>query len=264
MHPIERLRWIARARDEAPTTLAVEAAWTISELALYEPPAVVTACRRLLESHLTVGPIWWVAATVLVAPDPDQAARRAVGELFSDPTAKLLAGELSQRLASDAAIVVACPADTVREALGHLPSAVVRVVGSSPALRGEVRGFAALVHEASGWEFEDARDAVNGATVVLVEALAAGPLGLLVTAEAALVARAARDASVPLWGIAGVGRVLHQQLLGEMLRRASDDVELIEPGGLDAVIGPSGLEEPGEALARAGCPSAPELLVRAG
>jgi hypothetical protein len=264
MHPIERLRWIARAHGEAPTTLATEAAWTISELALDEPPALVTACRRLLESHVTVGPLWWVAANVLVAPDPDEAARRAVGELSSDPTAELLAEALGQRLVGDAALVVACPADTVREALGYLPAAVVRVVGYSPELRSEVRGFARLVEEASGWEFDEAPEAVNGAALVLVEALAAGPRGILIAAEAMPLVRAASAGSIPVWAVAGVGRVLNDQLLGEMLRRAGDTVELIEPDALDGLAGPAGLENPGEALGRPCCPSAPELLVRAG
>ena len=264
MHPIERLRWIARAHGEAPTTLATEAAWTISELALDEPPALVTACRRLLESHVTVGPLWWVAATVLVAPDPDQAARRAVGELSSDPTADLLADALSQRLSGDAAIVVVCPADTVREALAGVPDAVVRVVGSSPELRGEVRGFARLVEEASGWEFDEARDALDGAALLLVEALAAGPRGVLIGAETMELVQAAREASVPIWAVAGVGRVLNDQLLGEMLRRAGEGFELIEPEVLDALVGPGGVERPSDALGRSGCPTAPELLVRAG
>jgi len=244
--------------------LATEAAWTISELALDEPPALVTACRRLLESHVTVGPLWWVAAIVLVAPDPDQAARRAVGELSSDPTAQLLADALSQRLVGDAAVVVACPADTVRDALAEVPGAVVHVVGASPELRGEVRGFARLVEEASGWEFDEACDAVEGAALVLVEALAAGPRGVLIGAEAMPLVRAAHDASVPIWAVAGVGRVLNDQLLGEMVRRAGDDFELIEPAVLDALVGPAGVERPSEALGRAGCPTAPELLVRAG
>jgi hypothetical protein len=264
MHPIERLRWIARAHGEAPTALATEAAWTISELALDEPPALVTACRRLLESHVTVGPLWWVAATLLVAPDPDEAARRAVGELCSDPTAELLAEALRQRFVGQAALVVACPADTVREALGSLPAAVVRVVGTSPGLGGEVRGFARLVEEASGWEFDEAREAVNGAAVVLLETLAAAPRGVLIAAEAMALVQAARAERIPVWAVAGVGRVLNDQLLGEMLRRAGAEVGLVEPGALDGLAGPGGLENPGEALARSGCPSAPELLVRAG
>ena len=149
MHPIERLRWIARAHGEAPTTLATEAAWTISELALDEPPALVTACRRLLESHVTVGPLWWVAATVLVAPDPDQAARRAVGSSARIPRPSCSRARWASVFVDDAVIVVACPAETVRDALGSArrPSSVV--VGSSPELRGEVRGFEAAVDRVS-------------------------------------------------------------------------------------------------------------------
>jgi len=263
MHPIERLRWIARAHGEAPATLAAEAAWTISELALYEAPAVVTACRRLLESHVTVGPLWWVAATVLAAPEPDEAARRAVEELCSDPTAELLADSLGRRFGADALLVVGCPADTVREALGYQPSMVVRVVGSWPWLRSELRGFAAA-SEVSGWDFGEAPQAVDGATVTLVEALAAGPGGVLLAAEAAVLARSARSASIPLWAVAGVGTVLNDQLFGEMQRRAGDEVVLIETDVLDAVVGPVGLENPATGLCRPGCPAAPELLVRAG
>ena len=76
--------------------------------------------------------------------------------------------------------------------------------------------------------------------------------------------RAAQAERIPVWAVAGVGRVLNDQLLGEMLRRAGAEVGLVEPGALDGLAGPAGLENPGEALARSGCPSAPELLVRAG
>ena len=264
MHPIERLRWIARDRDEAPTALAVEAAWAISELALEEPPAVVTACRRLVESHVTFGPLWWVAATVLVASHPDQAARRAVGELFSDPTAELLAAGLAERLPGAEPLVVACPAETVFEACSHREPAILRVVAPSQALRAELRRFGAVASKTSGWNYDEAGEAVQGAAVVLVEALAAGSHGVLVTAAAGSLAAAGAGACVPVWGVAGVGRVLHDQLFGEVVRRAGDDVELMEPGAFDLVAGPSGLESPAMALRRGQCPPAPELVVRAG
>jgi hypothetical protein len=138
------------------------------------------------------------------------------------------------------------------------------VVAPPAGLQAEVRRFAAVVSEASGWEYEEAEEAVEGAAAVLVEALAAGSRGVLVTAAAARLAQTARDASVPLWGVAGVGRVLHDQLLGEVIRRAGDDIELIGPGAFDFVVGPSGLESPVEALSRGRCPPAPELVVRAG
>ncbi len=244
--------------------MATEAAWTISELAIDEPPALVTACRRLLESHVTAGPLWWVAATVLVAPDPDQAARRAVDELCSDPTAELLAVTLGERLVHDSVTVVACPADTVRDAFGLWSVGSIRLVGSSPGLRADLRGFETVVDQVSCWEFDEAPQAVDGAALVLLEALAAGPRGVIVSSEAGPLARAARAASVPLWAVAGVGRVLNEPLQVEMLRRAGDDVELIAPDELEALVGPSGLESPTEGLDRPGCPAAPELLVRAG
>jgi hypothetical protein len=263
MHPIERLRWIARDRDEAPTTLAVEAAWAISDLVADEPAAVVTACRRLVEAHVTVGPLWWVAATVLAAPDPQQAARHMVAELVSDPTAELLAAGLGDRLDADAPIVVGCPAETVVEAFLHRPVATVRVVGSSPGLRGQVRRFATTAAYADGFECDEAQQAVRGAAVVLVEAIAADSRGVLVTAAAVPLAEAAQGAHVPLWGVAGVGRVLQDRLLEEVLRRAGDGVQLIDAASFDLVAGPAGLEAPARALARGVCPPAPELLVHA-
>jgi hypothetical protein len=264
VHPIERLRWIARTYDEATTTLAAEAAWTISELAAEDPAAVVTACRRLVESHVTAGPLWWVAASLLVSPDPSSAARIAVDELLADATADLLADELNERLTGDAVLVVVCPAETVLEALSQLPSATVRVVGSPHTRRAVVRAFEAVVSDASGWESDEAAQAVDGATVVLLEALAAGPVGLLVAAGSQKLVEAAHEASVPVWAVVGVGRVIDAQLLEEMRRRAGEQIELVDPGDIEAVLGPSGIATPVDGLGRKPCPPAPELLVRAG
>jgi hypothetical protein len=264
VHPIERLRWIARARGEAPATLAAEAAWTISELAVDDPAAVVTACRRLVQAHVTAGPLWWVAATVLAASDPDQASRRAVDDLLSDPTADNLGEALSHRFGGEATLVVVCPAETVLESLSRLPSSVARVVGPHGARRAEVRRFEEVVATASGWDFDEAHGAVAGADAVLVEAFAAGPAGIVAPAGTAVVVEAAREASVPLWAVVGVGRLLDGQLLAEMLRRAGEDADLVTPAMVEAVVAPSGLEEPAEALGRQLCPEAPELLVRAG
>jgi hypothetical protein len=264
VHPIERLRWIALAHDEAATTLAAEAAWTISELAAEEPAAVVTACRRLVESHVTAGPVWWVAATLLTAADPDAAARRAVDELLSDPTADLLAEVLNERLVPDAAVVVARPGETALEALSQVPLAAVRLFGSAPGRRAERRRLGGSARAAGGFDPEESEQAVQEAAVVLVEALAAGRAGVVVVAGTSHLVQAACDASVPLWAVVGAGRVLNAQLLDEMLRRADGDVELVGPSSIEAVIGPAGLGTPAEGLGRQACPPAPELLVRAG
>ena len=62
MHPIERLRYVARAGWAPPAVLAAEAAWALGDLALHEETAVLPACRRLLDRHPGCGPLWWVAA----------------------------------------------------------------------------------------------------------------------------------------------------------------------------------------------------------
>jgi hypothetical protein len=137
-------------------------------------------------------------------------------------------------------------------------------VGPSPGRRGEVRKFESLVDTVSGFEPDEAAEAVQGAAVVLLEALAAGPAGVVLTADTADLVQSAHELSVPVWAVAGVGRVLHGHLLAEMVRRAGTGVELIGPDLLEAVIGPNGIESPAEGLGHPTCPPAPELLARAG
>ncbi len=94
MHPIERLRYVARADWAPPALLASEAAWALSELAGHEAAAVLPACRRLLDRHPGCGPLWWVAACILTAGDPVAEAQRCADELDRDVTPELLAEEL--------------------------------------------------------------------------------------------------------------------------------------------------------------------------
>jgi hypothetical protein len=95
VHPIERLRYVARAGWAEPGVLASEAAWALGDLALHEEAALVPACRRLLDRHPGCGPLWWVAARVLTAGDPVDEAERCADALDTDPTAELLEEELS-------------------------------------------------------------------------------------------------------------------------------------------------------------------------
>ena len=94
MHPIERLRYVARAGWGPPAVLAAEAAWALGDLALHEEAAVLPACRRLLDRHPGCGPLWWVAARMLTAGDAVEEAERCADALESDPTADLLAEDL--------------------------------------------------------------------------------------------------------------------------------------------------------------------------
>src|SRR6476661_5028206 len=85
MHPIERLRHVARVEGAGPSRLGREAATALASFG-DDPTGLVTACRRLVERHPSAGTMWWVAARVLAASDPVGEAWRAAEELDDDDT----------------------------------------------------------------------------------------------------------------------------------------------------------------------------------
>src|SRR4051812_38249089 len=101
MHPIERLRMVARAAGEGPALIAQEAAGALVAFG-DDPAGLVTACRRLVDRQPTSGPIWWLAARVLCSTDPSTEAWRAVEELQDDRTP----GEVAAALPDGATVTV--------------------------------------------------------------------------------------------------------------------------------------------------------------
>ena len=65
MHPIEHLRYVARATGADPAVIAREAADALVEMARIQPAGLVPACRRLIERHVASGPVWWLSARML-------------------------------------------------------------------------------------------------------------------------------------------------------------------------------------------------------
>jgi hypothetical protein len=121
MHPIERLRAVARAGWAPADVLASEAAWALAALGVHEPPALVPACRRLLARHPGCGPLWWLSARVLSAGDPVAEAETCALELDADVTPEQLDEAVGVRRAVRrggmgeiaAADVVVVPVDAV-------------------------------------------------------------------------------------------------------------------------------------------------------
>ena len=56
-----------------------------------DPAGMVAACRRIIDRHLTCGPLWWLCATMLCSPESMADGRRAADALQDDPTGALLA-----------------------------------------------------------------------------------------------------------------------------------------------------------------------------
>lgn len=174
MHPIERLRMVARAGREDATALTREAAAALAAFA-GEPAALVTACRRLVDRQPTCGPIWWLSAQVLAAADPVRAAWRAADELNRDTTASALAAALPE----DATVLVLGWPDVTAEALlrrGDVRVLVIDSLDEGSSLVGWLRrgeADAELVPESG------LGAGVRASDTVLVEAVALGPSGPL-------------------------------------------------------------------------------------
>ena len=267
MHPIERLRLVARADAEGRSSLLAREAASALAMFSEDPAGLVTACRRLVDRHPTAGPIWWLAARVLVAADPAGEAWRAAEELDDDPTASVLAA-----LLPDESIVVVLgwpeQASAALISRGDVVARVVDVLGEGAGLARRLRaaGSDSVVIPESG-----IGAACATADLVLLEASAAGDDGLLTIAGSHATAAVARQAGVPVWAVAALGRVLPPALWRalrsevEGVEEPWDDVEEVTPASLvDNVVRSDGLAGAAAALAKPDCGMAPELLRRVG
>lgn len=265
MHPIERLRYVARAEGAGPSLLVQEAAGALAGLGA-NPAALVTACRRLIDRHVAVGPMWWLAARALGAPDPVAEAWQVADDLEADPTGAVLAAQLP----AGATVVVVDWPELAGDALRRRGDLRVLVIDTT----GEGSGLARRLR-ASGVEASEVSPAGLGAAVmqadlVLVEAWALGPGGLVGERGSRAAAAVARTANPPVavWAVAGVGRVLPGRLWEALAGRLEAsgtqpwDVgqEVMPIELVDQVVGPDGLGPAADAWHRADCPVPAELL----
>ena len=262
---------VARASGEDPGMLAREAAAALAGCA-DDPRALVMACRRLVDRQPTSGPLWWLAARVVASSDPVTEAWRSAEALRADDTPALVAASLPD----DAVVTVLGWPEQVTDALRRRGDARVLVVDSlgdgSPLVAALDRAGsdAALVPESG------IGAAVAASSLVLLDASAVGPPsrsggrsgpgGFLAVTGSHAAAAVAYTEQIPVWVVAGVGRVLPERLWGAMVAAVTAvgapwdaDWEVVPLGLATAVIGPEGAEPPAAALARADCPDAPEL-----
>lgn len=226
MHPIERLRFVARAGWGGPAELGVEAAYALAELAEEEPPALLPACRRLLERNPACGPLWWVAARLLCAGDPMAEAARCAEALEDDPTEEQLHAALSGRRAvRHGGVAEAASADVVLVATSAVGPGGMVVDGDDEGILEAARTVEAEIWALSGvGRLLPAR---------LWQALCAR---LERPAPAARTAASAYFDQVPAPGV------------------------VVAMEGVSQVAGPGGVATLADALARCDCPEPPELL----
>ena len=262
MHPIERLRYVARASDADPASIVRETAGALAGLRL-DPAGLVTACRRIVDRHPTSGPLWWLCAHMVTAADPLAAAWHCVEGIEEDRTAD----ELSTALPEDATVCVVGWPSQVAQALARRGDVTVLAVDVEGAGHGFARRMRRMDVEAAEVPSGGLAAAAAGADVVLVEADLVGPDGFVAAPGSHAVAAVAYCAEVPVWLVAGVGRLLPEPLWRSVLSRLDG---IGEPWELDHDVAPlslvsqlcgvNGPEALADGLRRLDCPSAPELL----
>jgi hypothetical protein len=264
VHPIERLRWIARAEGESATTIAAEAAWTLGELGAEDPVAVLTASRRLVERHPGCGPLWWVCAHLLAADDPYETARRISGELLSGTAPDRVSDALRSSFTSSDVLAATTPVELLRQALARRGTYRVRLLADYAWLRRAVRELGAVADDVSGFEIDDSERALSGAAVLLVEPCLASVSGLLVEPDAGAAIESAVQMGVPAWALLGTGLVLPQVLADVAAELSGEDLELLEPDLFARAVDETGEGQIEQALVRGTCPPAAELVHRLG
>lgn len=281
MHPIERLRFVARAHGADPVLLVRETAAALASFG-DDPSGLVTACRRIVARHPSSGPLWWFCSRVLAATDPMAEVWRAADEMGADRTDR----ELGHALAPDAVVCVATLTDQMRRGLERRGDVTVLRVGDSmghgttaaPYRRSGGLGFGAgdLMSQLLAGEAVRVIDvpptgvgaAAANCDVVVIEAAAMGVDGLLGLPSSLAAAAVARQCATPVWAMAGVGRVLPDAIwtaVRDRCRSATPwdaELELVPVELIDEVVGPHGRSsvEVVVAAARRETPVAAELL----
>jgi hypothetical protein len=262
MHPIERLRYVARAHGASQAVMVTETAAALTSFGR-DPQGLVTACRRIVDRQPSSGPLWWLAARALTAPDPIIEVQRAATEIEADRTPRALADALP----ADATILVLgwpelTSGDLPRR--GDLDVLVCDVDGDGSSL--VLRLLRADV-DATDVAAIGLGAAAAEADVVVLESPAVGPEAFLAPSGSRAAASVARLSGGRVWLVAGVGRLLPERMFTALCDRTvsadspwDDELELVPLALVDQVVGPKGLDPPAEAVRRTDCPVAPELL----
>lgn len=237
---MERLRYVARAGDVPVAPLVREAAAALVTMA-DDPMGLLTSCRRLVDRRPGCAPLMWLAARMLTGADPRSEAADAVAEIEADPTGY----ELDHGLGHGWTVAALGDSDIAGPVLRSRPD--LRI---APA---------------------DAADTADAADVVVLESDCVGPSAALVPPGAIKAATRARAAAVPVWLVAGVGRVLPERMWDLVTARLdgakppgdgeTPDLEILDLDRLvTQAVTPVGLRIPEQIRSRIDGPSAPELF----
>ena len=276
MHPIEHLRYLARAGQVDAPDLVLETASALSGLVL-DPASVVVTTRRIVERHPLCGPLWWLCAHVVTASEPYRALHDCVEQVHADRTAEHLAGEI----ADGALVCVDGWSFDVAHALaiaGATSGVEVCVVDGDNGADHMIRVLERLEIPSYLVNSSNGAIAASNADVVLLSACATGSTVAWSSAGSLSLASAAYCAERPVLLSASMGSRLPDALYAGIVQdldRQISQRRLVQPWHRDAsevpfglckaIVSSDGVHEV-QALSLHGlaaqCPPAVELLTR--
>ncbi|MCY7297617.1 MAG: hypothetical protein LH616_00195 [Ilumatobacteraceae bacterium] len=262
MHPIERLRYLARSSGGDPRVMVSETASALRGMGA-DPAGLVVACRRIVERHPTSGPLWWLCAHMLTAADPYSTARRLADEIDGDVTPDVLIDSIP----ADITVCVVGWPDLAGEAILRRGDIRVLAIDADDQGGSFVRRLERSDVEAEVIEPGGLAAAVLAADLVLIEVLAASTSESIAARGSRAAASVAYCSEVPVWAVSGVGRCLPEAGFLSLVERLGDvrtpwlaeaDVVPLELFSNLATV--AGVVAVDEASLTAECPLAHELL----
>lgn len=263
MHPIERLRYVARAGGVDQGELVREAAAALSGLS-DDPGGLIMSCRRLLARHPTAGALWFLCARLLTAADVRAEAWHATEELEHDKTP----GHLARLLPEEARLTVVGYPELTALALPKRGDVEVLAIDASGDGTQLVRRLRNADVDAVDVPDAGVAAAVAASDVVVLEASSLGPTGFVAPTGSRAAAAVAKHAGVPVWLVAGVGRALPPRFWDAATAGLGGDEpwehaeELVPLDLADRAVGPDGGRAASDLARRADCAPVPELLER--
>lgn len=207
------------------------------------------------------GALWAMSSRVLLASDPMAVAWEVARELDADPTG----GKLATALPDNAVITLLGWPDVAAEALHRRGDIEVRVLDAF----GEGGGLARRLQQGGTSVVEvpltGLGPACAGADVIVVEAAAAGPTGLVAAGGSLAAAAVGSTAGAEVWAVIPCGRSLPGPLFDVVTAQLDTDrpweldEEFVPLDLVDRLVTARGVQATSEELV-ADCEVAQELL----
>lgn len=261
VHPIEHLRYVARARGVDATELTREAAVALGSLRGGHRDLVI-ACRRIVERHADAGPLWWMGAEILSADDPGTAAWELADRVADDRTPRVVA----EAVPEEATVVTIGWPLTAGAALMRRGDVRVWCVDSRHEASSFMQRLERVDVECEPVPAEAMARAVADADLVLLDAVAAAAARVLAPAGSHVLAAVAASLGVPVWLVTGIGRRLPIEYVDAIAERVlcgapwDLDVDDLPVQLVTHVASAGGLTADVAAGLRPECPFVPELL----